>query len=78
LGGAQGGRIGIGFGEPASLLGELHDFGSRACGQFAMRVVRKTPPRCNLAIIGRLHLLIERYGTIMIPSMVRQELDALL
>ena len=39
-----------------------------------MRVVSNTSPLSNLAIIGRLHLLRERYACVVIPSAVRAEL----
>ena len=39
-----------------------------------MRVVSNTSPISNLAIIGRLHLLRERYACVVIPSAVRAEL----
>ena len=39
-----------------------------------MRVVSNTSPISNLAIIGRLHLLRERYACVVIPSAVRVEL----
>lgn len=42
-----------------------------------MRVVSNTSPLSNLAIIGRLDLLRERYGGVFIPVAVRAELDAL-
>lgn len=42
-----------------------------------MRVVSDTSPISNLAIIGRLDLLLERYGEVIIPPMVREELKAL-
>jgi predicted nucleic acid-binding protein len=42
-----------------------------------MLVVSNTSPLSNLAIVGRLHLLSDRYATVTIPSMVRQELNAL-
>lgn len=42
-----------------------------------MLVVSNTSPLSNLAIVGRLHLLRDRYATITIPTMVRQELDRL-
>jgi predicted nucleic acid-binding protein len=43
-----------------------------------MRVVSNTSPICNLAIIGRLELLRERYGRIEIPPAVARELAALI
>jgi predicted nucleic acid-binding protein len=42
-----------------------------------MLVVSNTSPLSNLAIIGRLHLLRDRYETVTILSMVRRELDDL-
>lgn len=42
-----------------------------------MRVVSDTSPICNLAIIGRLELLRRRYGTVVIPIEVANELSAL-
>ena len=42
-----------------------------------MRVVSNTSPLSNLAIIGRLDLLKQRYGTVQIPSAVAKELSAL-
>ena len=39
-----------------------------------MRVVSNTSPISNLAIIGRVHLLRERYACVVIPSAVRAEL----
>lgn len=42
-----------------------------------MRVVSNTSPISNLAIIGRLDLLRERYGRVFIPPAVRLELLAL-
>ena len=42
-----------------------------------MRVVSNTSPISNLAIIGRLHLLKRRYGTVRIPPAVAAELSAL-
>lgn len=42
-----------------------------------MRVVSDTSPLSNLAIIGRLDLLKQRYGTVRIPPAVAQELSAL-
>ena len=42
-----------------------------------MRVVSNTSPLSNLAIIGRLDLLKQRYGTVRIPPAVAQELSAL-
>jgi hypothetical protein len=42
-----------------------------------MRVVSNTSPLSNLAIIGRLGLLKQRYGTVRIPPAVAQELSAL-
>src|ERR1017187_71204 len=42
-----------------------------------MRVVSNTSPISNLAIIGRLDLLKQRYGTVRIPHAVAQELSAL-
>jgi hypothetical protein len=42
-----------------------------------MRVVSNTSPISNLAIIGRLELLRERYGRIVIPPAVQEELSAL-
>lgn len=42
-----------------------------------MRAVSNTSPICNLAIIGRLGLLKERYGQILIPPAVQRELAAL-
>lgn len=42
-----------------------------------MRVVSNTSPVSNLAIIGRLDLLRERYGRVHVPSAVSQELGRL-
>ena len=42
-----------------------------------MRAVSNTSPISNLAIIGRLDLLKHRYGTVLIPPAVAQELSAL-
>ena len=42
-----------------------------------MRVVSNTSPLCNLAIIGRLSLLKDRYTTVTIPVAVHRELEAL-
>jgi len=42
-----------------------------------MRVVSNTSPLSNLAIIGRLDLLKQRYGTVRIPPAVARELSAL-
>ena len=42
-----------------------------------MLVVSNTSPLSNLAIIGRLHLLRERYVTVLIPPAVNSELQAL-
>jgi predicted nucleic acid-binding protein len=42
-----------------------------------MRVVSDTSPISNLAIIGRLELLKQRYGTVRIPPAVALELSAL-
>jgi len=42
-----------------------------------MRVVSNTSPLSNLAIIGRLELLRERYGRVVLPPAVKAELDAL-
>ena len=42
-----------------------------------MRAVSNTSPISNLAIIDRLDLLRERYGTVTIPEGVRAELDNL-
>lgn len=42
-----------------------------------MLVVSNTSPLSNLAIIGRLGLLKDRYGSLTIPSMVKTELAAL-
>lgn len=42
-----------------------------------MRVVSNTSPVSNLAIIGRLSLLPERYGRVVVPPEVRRELSAL-
>jgi predicted nucleic acid-binding protein len=42
-----------------------------------MLVVSNTSPLSNLAIIGRLHLLRDRYKAITIPSKVQEELEAL-
>jgi predicted nucleic acid-binding protein len=42
-----------------------------------MRAVSNTSPLSNLAIIGRLELLRERYGTVLSPPAVHQELAAL-
>jgi len=42
-----------------------------------MRVVSNTSPLSNLAIIGRLDLLKQRYETVRIPPAVGQELSAL-
>jgi len=41
-----------------------------------MLVVSNTSPLSNLAVIGRLDLLSARYGSVTIPAMVWQELDA--
>jgi predicted nucleic acid-binding protein len=38
-----------------------------------MRVVSNPSPRSNLAIIGRLDLLKQRYGMVQIPPVVAQE-----
>ncbi len=42
-----------------------------------MPAVSNTSPLSNLAIIGRLDLLRERYGTVLIPPAVQRELAAL-
>ena len=42
-----------------------------------MRVVSNTSPLSNLAIIGRLDFLKQRYGVVRIPAAVAQELSAL-
>ncbi|MCX6876303.1 MAG: DUF3368 domain-containing protein [Verrucomicrobia bacterium] len=42
-----------------------------------MPVVSNTSPICNLAVIGRLDILHARFGVIMIPRAVRDELDRL-
>ena len=42
-----------------------------------MLVVSNTSPVSNLAIIGRLDLLRERYGRVVVPPTVKTELDAL-
>jgi predicted nucleic acid-binding protein len=42
-----------------------------------MRVVSNTSPISNLAIIGRLSLLRQRYGRLMVPPAVERELRAL-
>jgi uncharacterized protein len=42
-----------------------------------MRVVSNTSPLSNLAIIGRLDFLKQRYGTVLIPPAVLRELIAL-
>jgi len=42
-----------------------------------MRAVSNTSPLSNLAIIGRLDLLNQRYGVVLIPPAVAQELSAL-
>jgi uncharacterized protein len=42
-----------------------------------MRVVSNTSPLSNLAIIGRLDLLKQRYGAVLIPPEVLTELKAL-
>ena len=42
-----------------------------------MRVVSNTSPLCNLAVIGRLHLLHERYAEITVPLEVWSELSRL-
>jgi predicted nucleic acid-binding protein len=42
-----------------------------------MLVVSNTSPLSDLAIIGRLGLLKDRYGSLTIPQMVKTELDAL-
>lgn len=42
-----------------------------------MRVVSNTSPLCNLAIIGKLDFLKERYEVVWIPPTVAQELSAL-
>ena len=42
-----------------------------------MRVVSNTSPLSNLAIIGRLELLKQRYGVVRIPPAVARELSAL-
>jgi len=42
-----------------------------------MRVVSNTSPISNLAIIGRLDLLRAKYGRVIIPQAVRDELDRL-
>ena len=42
-----------------------------------MRVVSNTSPLSNLAIIGRLDLLKQRYGTVRLPPAVAHELSVL-
>ena len=42
-----------------------------------MVVVSNTSPLSNLAIIGRLGLLQEQFGTVLVPGAVRQELSRL-
>jgi uncharacterized protein len=42
-----------------------------------MRVVSNTSPLCNLAVIGRLDLLRQRYGRVGIPPAVADELSRL-
>ncbi len=42
-----------------------------------MPVVSNTSPVSNLAIVGHLHLLHQRYGKVLIPRKVKEELDAL-
>jgi predicted nucleic acid-binding protein len=42
-----------------------------------MVVVSNTSPLSNLAIIGRLGLLQEQFGTVLVPPAVRQELSRL-
>lgn len=42
-----------------------------------MLAVSNTSPICNLAVIGRLDFLAERYGIVQIPPAVATELDAL-
>ncbi len=42
-----------------------------------MRVVSNTSPLSNLAIIARLDLLKQRYGSVLIPAAVLRELTAL-
>ena len=42
-----------------------------------MRAVSNTSPLSNLAIIGRLELLRERYERVVLPPAVKTELDAL-
>jgi uncharacterized protein len=42
-----------------------------------MRVVSNTSPICNLAVIGRLDLLEQRYGNVVIPAAVAAELRRL-
>jgi predicted nucleic acid-binding protein len=42
-----------------------------------MPVVSNTSPISNLALIGKLHLLREQFGTILIPYAVRRELMAI-
>ena len=42
-----------------------------------MRVVSNTSPLSNLAIVGRLDLLLARYGRVVIPPAVAVELQAL-
>jgi len=42
-----------------------------------MRVVSNTSPLSNLAIIGRLDFLKQRYGTVRIAPAVARELSAL-
>ena len=42
-----------------------------------MRAVSNTSPISNLAIIGRLDLLRQRYGMLRVPPAVSQELSAL-
>lgn len=42
-----------------------------------MVVVSNTSPLSNLAIVGRLALLRGQFGTVLVPSAVRQELNPL-
>jgi len=42
-----------------------------------MRVVSNTSPLSNLAVVGRLDLLRQRYGSVTIPLVVAQELGRL-
>ena len=42
-----------------------------------MVVVSNTSPLSNLAIVGRLALLRDRFGAVLVPSAVRRELNQL-